>query len=482
MNTGKFAAYKQVTTPNSDLSGVIAQQEQLQNRFQEKKDLKAEKQKNEQKARTEDIGRINAGAKTKYLNFEHSLQDAFRRKGGFIERYSNASARYEKDPSDTEAYGIMQNINQEVKRVALTKKTILGYDKLLSEGIANGTIDADMNKDFVAQLEKLKSGQINFDVDEYGNMKIKNLAGLDFDNNGIADEITLESLSNQSNFGYFKDKFDLNASNVKMKKRFGTKSEKGQNPNGLTGDTLKIKGYDPSNSLLVEDEYKSMFGEDINSLTSDGKSLLYQEGMDPKKISEIQYKDFLDSKVKQFQAMYNSEREENSAEIQRERLRIARLNSKKGSVSNGTTVKAMTGNDGKFLMHDHNGSKYNFFSIKIANKDGTAKTSVKIGLKDEEVEVNKYTLNPNGTISYHGRKKVTTTTKPATSSNKPKETVTYENVTGGNLNESESNLFAVKLGFDNLSELVKESKKQITPDSDKKETTKTNSRLDALPK
>jgi hypothetical protein len=468
MNTGKFAAYKQVTTPNSDLSGVIAQQEQLQNRFKAKKDQKAEKEKNEIKARTEDIGRINSGAKTKYLNFEHSLQDAFRRKGGFIERYSNASARYAKDPSDTEAYGVMQNINQEVKRIALTKQTILGYDKLLSEGIANGTIDANMNKDFKAQLERLKSGQVNFAIDDYGNMKIENLAGLDFDNNGIADEITLESLSNQSNFGYFKGKFDLNSSNAEMKKRYGTLSISGQDPDGEKYDTKKRKGFDPSNSLTVKEDYKSMFGEDRTSLTSDGKSQLYQEGIDPNTISEEQYKGFLDSKVTEFQAMYNEEISKKSGEYEREKLKIEKQKAeqKANKKQNSSTIRPMTDKDGNLFKFDRkDGTKYNFFSIKIPNKDGTSDTSVKIGLKDKEVEVNKFTLNPSGTISYHGRKKVVTTLKK-NSDGKPQEVISYEDVTGGSLNELESNLFAVKLGFNNISELIKESKRQINPESD----------------
>ena len=133
MNTGKYAAYKQLTTPKSDLSDTILKQEELQNQFEEKQELEAEKKKKKQIAKTKDIARINPGDKTQYLNVEHTFMDGFKKQGGIIEVYSNAKEAFEKDPTNTEAYGIMQNINKGVEKIGLVKKTIMTYDKLMSE-------------------------------------------------------------------------------------------------------------------------------------------------------------------------------------------------------------------------------------------------------------------------------------------------------------------------------------------------------------
>ena len=306
MNTGKYAAYKQLTTPKSDLSDVILKQEELQNQFEEKQELKAEKKKKKQIAKTKDIARINPGDKTQYLNLEHTFMDGFKKQGGIIEVYSNAKEAFEKDPTNTEAYGIMQNINKGVEKIGLAKKTIMAYDKLMSEGIANKSIDPNRNKKFRSVLKELNNGEFNLNIDKYGVISIENLA-IDRDKDGKLDVITLDSLSDKNAWGDWQGYFNLNAFNTKMKKDFGTKENKGLDPNGKPYDTIHTKGFDPANTLLVKDRYKQAFGKDKDSITSDGFSILYQHGFDLEKnpISKVQYESFLDAKVTEFKKMYD---------------------------------------------------------------------------------------------------------------------------------------------------------------------------------
>lgn len=476
MNTGKYAAYKQLTTPKSDLSDTIVKQEELQNQFEEKQELKAEKKKKKQIAKTKDIARINPGDKTQYLNVEHTFMDGFKKQGGIIEVYSNAKEAFEKDPTNTEAYGIMQNINKGVEKIGLMKETIMAYDKLMSEGIANKSIDPNRNKKFRSVLKELNNGEFNLNIDKYGVISIENLA-IDRDEDGKLDVITPESLSDKNAWGDWQGLFNLNAFNTKMKKDFGTKREKGQDPKGKLYDTIETKGFNPANTLLVRDRYKQAFGKDRDSITSDGVSILYQNGFDLEKnpITKEQYESFLDAKVTEFKQMYDSsELKENNA-----RTRIAaqealiKLNKalKDGGKTNG--FDAMTDiKTGKALTKKFDGidddKKYTGFVVgQLEDKSGEMKPLRFIVGKDD-IEVSEFYINELNEIIFSGRKK----------EKKVYENLKYKNgkviertkkegkdswviTNNSKLNQTAANLLAVSLGYSNSNELVKAARKKI---------------------
>ena len=473
MNTGKYAAYKQLTTPKSDLSDVILKQEELQNQFEEKQELKAEKKKKKQIAKTKDIARINPGDKTQYLNLEHTFMDGFKKQGGIIEVYSNAKEAFEKDPTNTEAYGIMQNINKGVEKIGLAKKTIMAYDKLMSEGIANQSIDPNRNKKFRSVLEGLKKGEINLNVDKYGNITIENLA-IDRDKDGKLDVITLDSLSDKNAWGDWQGYFNLNAFNTKMKKDFGTKEKKGLDPKGELYDTIHTKGFDPANTLLVKERYKQAFGKDKDSITSDGVSILYQHGFDLEKnpISKVQYESFLDAKVTEFKKMYDSTELKQSGVNKRLAVADAKAKEEEAKRKNKTpSFYAMTDSKTKkAFTTTFEGQDYIGFVVgQLENKSGEMKPIKFIAGKDE-IEVSEFYINEQDEIIFSGRKKRKSILKTVTEKKDNKGTVTVEKdgrdrwviANNDKLDQTAANLLAVSLRYNNTKELVDAARKKVS--------------------
>ena len=287
MNTGKLGAYKQLTPPNSDLSGVIVQQEQLNNAHTLKKAQKAEETKKKELAKSFDLASVNTGKQTKYLNFEHALTDAFNRSGGLIEKYANAQERLEKNPSDSEAAGIISNIKRTVSQIATTKDTMLKYNTALSSGIAEGTISKGLNQGYLTGMQRISDGAIEFEIDDYGGVKIMNTGNVDLDGDGIPDEITLESLTDKNNFGIWDKDFDLNTFAGGLDKRYKTYTKETVNPDGDNPYEKRIeKGFNMKNELLLKDDFYQHFGEDVGSLTNAGKSYVLQNGMSLKQVRE----------------------------------------------------------------------------------------------------------------------------------------------------------------------------------------------------
>ena len=300
MNTGKFAAYKQVTPPNSDLSGVINQQERLNNFKNLREEQKAQKDRRNQLGLTKDLASINPGKQTQFLNFEHSLSDAFHRKNGLIEKYANAQKRLELNPSDTKAAGILSNIKATVGQIAATKTAMLKYSTALTTGIANGTISKELNKGFISNMKKINEGGVNFEIDDNGSVKIFNTGKTDLDGDGMPDEFTLETLTDKNNFGIYQADFDLNEYNTVLKTELGTFEQNEINPNGNNPyETLTTEGLNAESLLIAKDRYKSALGQSGSSLTNAGKSLLAQFGITQTEVKENpeKYEKFIKDRV-----------------------------------------------------------------------------------------------------------------------------------------------------------------------------------------
>ena len=473
MNTGKYAAYKQLTTPKSDLSDTIVKQEELQNQFDEKQELKAKKKKEAQIAKTKDIAKINSGPRTQYLNVEHTFMDGFKKQGGIIEVFSNAKEAFEKDPTNTEAYGIMQNINNGVEKIALAKETIIAYDKLMSEGIANRDIDPNRNRKFRSVLKDLNKGKFNLNVDKYGNISIENLA-IDRDKDGKLDVITPESLSDKNAWGDWQGYFNLNAYNTKMKKDFGTKEKKELDPNGNPYDTIHTKGFDPANTLLVRDRYKQTFGKDSDSITSDGVSILYQQGFDLEKkpITEVKYQSFLDARVEEFKQMYDRSELKESGVSKRLALDAAKEKYEAAKRKNKTpSFYAMTDSKTKqALKTTYDGKEYIGFVVgQLEDKSGEMKPITFIAGKDD-IEVSEFYINEQDEIIFSGRKKQKSILKTVTEKkdDKGKKTVEKDGkdrwvkANNSRLNQTAAKLLAVSLGYSNVNELVKAARKKVS--------------------
>lgn len=283
MIDGKGAAWKQLTTPRNDLSNLVTQQEQLFNRHQQKKDLEEEKQAKDSLARQEKLKGVNPGKQTRYLNFEHSLTDAFMREGGLRDKYVDMQLRLKKNPADSEALAIKTNIEKTVDHIATIKNTILGYNQKLAEGIATGQISKNLNIGYLTNMEKINNGELHFDIDEFGSVKILNKGNIDLDGDGMPDELSLSSIADMNNFGIWQKDFDLSKFNIDLKKQFGELHTKKDNSNF---SSQEYKGYNPAFSGDVKEAYRSVLGNDANSLTNDGKSLLYQRNISPNLVSK----------------------------------------------------------------------------------------------------------------------------------------------------------------------------------------------------
>lgn len=283
MVSGKGAAWQRLGGLNNDLSDIVTQQELLNNRHEKEKQDALDKDRKKKEAKNKELSGITTGNKTRYLNFEHSITDAFRREGGVIDKYADAQKRLEIDPSDSEALAIKTNIEREVKRIASIKNAIIGYNQKLAEGIATGTLSKKLNEGYLTNMQRINNGQIEFEVDDYGGVKILNKGNVDLDGDGYPDELTLEAIADKNNFGVWEKDFDLNSYNVELKKQFEeihTKKDDG------TFTTIEKQGYNPAYAGDVKNKYRDVLGQDISSLTNKGKSYLYQIGLTPKQVQE----------------------------------------------------------------------------------------------------------------------------------------------------------------------------------------------------
>lgn len=352
MISGKGAAWQRLGYVNNDLSDIVTQQELLNNAHEKKKQDALDKEKKKKEAKAKALSGITTGNKTRYLNFEHSFTDSFRRKGGVIEIYADAQRRLEIDPTDSEAIAIKANIHREVKRIAKIKNAIIGYNTQLAEGIANGTISKSLNKGFLTNMDKINNGGIYFEVDRYGSIKIINRGNIDLDGDGMPDELTLESIADKNNFGVWEKDFDLNTFNTGLKKQFGTIHTK--NDDG-TFTTKEVEGYNPAYASEVKDKYRETFGKDISSLTNQGKSYLIQKGYNPKTITQEEYDSVINDSELGFRNMFDNkdfETTNHSAKNARSRNALAwSKHNKKDKPKNSlrTTVDGILVGDERYL-------------------------------------------------------------------------------------------------------------------------------------
>jgi len=409
MNTGKYAAYKQLSPSNSDLSDVVVQQEKLNTAHQLRKDEKATKDREKKLASSKDLASINSGKQTKYLNYEHALTDAFKREGGLIEKYANAQARLETDPSDSEAAGIISNIKNTVKQIALTKDTMLKYHTELSKGIAEGTISKGLNKGYTSGMQRIIDGGINFDVDEYGGIKIMTTRDIDLDGDEQPDEITLESLTDKNNFGIWDKDFDLNEFSAGLDKNYKTYEKQTINPDGDNPYEKRIeKGFNEDNRLFLRDDMYAKFGEDVSSLTNAGKSYVLQNGLSLKEVKSNPelYTELIDDTTNKYiqtrqEALKNSVNF--GAKNSDERLARQKSNSNKEKNTKNsltTTVNGIIGGDNKYIKSligqkiEEQGSNGKDIIIRNAEKVGNElivemsdKSVRKIDLKDKNKSI-----------------------------------------------------------------------------------------------
>ncbi|CAL2094711.1 hypothetical protein [Tenacibaculum sp. 190524A02b] len=354
MVSGKGAAWKQLTNPNNDLSDIISEQGYLNNAHEAAKKADKEKERLKKVGKAKALEGIHSGNKTRYLNFEHSIADAFHRKGGLVEKYAEAQRRLELDPSDSEAVALKANIEREVQRVAKIKDAIIGYNTKLAEGIASGKISKKLNEGYLTNMERINQGGVFFDVDEYGTITIKNEGNIDLDGYGYPDELTLASIADKNNFGVWEADFDLNTHNNELKKQFGNFHEKKDNG---TFTTIETEGYNPAYTADVKKKYRDTLGQDVNSLTNKGKSYLYQLGLTPKQVRENPelYEKVINDLESGFRSLYKTKEFETtnhaSKNMQsRNALAWGKFNQKnKPKNSLRTTVDGILAGDSRYL-------------------------------------------------------------------------------------------------------------------------------------
>ncbi|SED10085.1 hypothetical protein SAMN04489761_4275 [Tenacibaculum sp. MAR_2009_124] len=360
MVSGKGTAWDRLSKPNNDLSNVILTQEGLNDQKrkeeQNRKDLENAKKEKNLNNQAKALSGINSGKRTKYLHFEHSLTDAFRKQGGLIDKFTEAQKILENDPANTEALAIKTNIEKQVQRIAGIKNTILGYNKKLAEGIASGKISKKLNEGYLTNMDRINNGEVEFEIGDYGDVRILNKGNVDLDGDGLPDEISLESLSDINNFGVWEADFNLNGLNENLKKQFAEQHTK--NDNG-TFTTTEKSGYNLGHTEDVRNKYREVLGLDANSLTNQGKSFLYQKGLTPQQVKEnpALYEGLINDLELGFRNLYKSkdfETTDHGAINSRERNAISRSKSKKEDKPKNslrTTVDGIMVGDYRFLKN-----------------------------------------------------------------------------------------------------------------------------------
>ncbi|WP_440880657.1 hypothetical protein [Tenacibaculum sp. C7A-26P2] len=358
MNTGQGATWQRLSKPNNDLSDTILVQEKLNDQKkkedQARLDLENKKKERALNKKASELKGINSGKSTKYLHFEHSLNDAFRKEGGLIDKYAEAQETLESDPGNTNAIAIKTNIEQQVQRIAGIKNAILGYNKKLAEGIASGKISKKLNEGYLTNMDRINNGEVEFEIGDYGNVRILNKGNVDLDGDGLPDELSLESLSDINNFGVWEADFNLNNFNTELKKQFAEKHTKNDDGTFTTKEKL---GYNLSHTEDVKNKYREVLGTDVNSLTNQGKSFLYQKGYTPRQVQENPeiYEGIIGELEQDFRNLYKSkdfETTNHSAKNARSKNSLAwtKYNKKdKPSNSLKTTVDGILVGDDTYL-------------------------------------------------------------------------------------------------------------------------------------
>ena len=413
MNSGKEAAYRQLTPPNSDLSGVINQQEYFNNQHEKNKERKADKRNSENLKNLEDLSKINPGKKTGYTSIDQAVTDAYMRKGGLVEQYANAKKRLlDSGNTDNEAYGIIKNIERFTQELGQMKQMFSKYGTALSEGIASGKISKSLNSGFISNMQKIAKGGISINTDDLANISIDNIGGLDLDGDKLPDKLSLDTFMDKNNFGIWQPDFDLNNFNSQLGKKYKTFKEETINPDGNNPyKTIVKQGLNPDNILLVRDDYKQRLGADVKNLTIAGKSFLYQQGENPKTITQEKYNSLIKNLVTDFEkisAKEKSEKINHTAKNSAGRLNLARTKENRiaSEETTNTNINPMTEN-GKPLERNLNGEKYKGYTVGRKMKSGDVDTKVTILRGEDEVEIKEYYISENGEIAYSGRKKMT---------------------------------------------------------------------------
>ena len=243
MAAGKFGAFKNLKSPNNDLSDSINKQEALNNAYNEKKKKEAKTKYDTDLKRTKLINDLNTGKKTRFLNYEASLAD------GMIQArslYLDAVKRLEANPNDVQAMGVKTNLEAAIGQIKDAKTTATKNYKIIQDGVAKKTFSAYHNRNYQSKMEAIDKGAIKFSFNPDGTMDILNLNDADYDDDGVPDVITAETFSSLGSMGVAQADFDLIGYNTKLKKQFGTLEKTERNKRNYFA-TDKTKGFDDRN-------------------------------------------------------------------------------------------------------------------------------------------------------------------------------------------------------------------------------------------
>ncbi len=398
MITGKGAAWQQLSNPNNDLSGTILQQEAMNNQAEqmrkaEEKERKAEQEKKQKEKKIEDekfakdLSKFNVNANTKYESFNHSLMATVR---DMADKYADANMMY-KETGDIKYKSQMYDLMAGIDTLKDARDKVVSNYSTLMNGIATGKISKHLNANAKSNMDKINGGGIGLKYIGGGNFEVLNLGGLDLDGNGQKDKWSLADFTNPNNFGVYEADFDLNTYNSNLKKRVGTLDKKYD----ANGNIIHKKGFNVAHEQIILDDFKKTFGS-IGAFTNAGKSVLYQNGLDPKTIKPEQYNQFLNDRLNEVKAMYN---------VTDSRTPISRGSNGRGSTSKdknslrtttdnilngvpefyntmiGKKVKSVSSKGKDMTIED---VKYNNDNLVLQLKTGTETTTKTINLKNKE--------------------------------------------------------------------------------------------------
>lgn len=290
MISGKGAAWKRLGPLNSELSGVITEQERLNKEQAEKKQKALDEANKKKEEKDKKISGSLASLmpnKTGFRSHDEAIMEFFKKPGGVIDKLVEIKEKIE-TASGSDKWKLEADLAMLKNTVASIKKyreQLPLVTQKLSQGVANGTYSRYHNRDFIPKYDAM-IGQYQYRYvlnDDYS-VSLENLGAADFNKDGKPDILNLADLHDPSKLGYFKAGFNSATWIKTAKDHYGTFHEVKDEKGFLRKE---YKGFDPEKREGLKDDVNSLFGESYENMTDDFKSYMGDElGIDPDTIKD----------------------------------------------------------------------------------------------------------------------------------------------------------------------------------------------------
>ncbi|WP_062057375.1 hypothetical protein [Aquimarina longa] len=267
--TGVYGAYANVKPITEDFGKIGLEHEQLQ--FQHRVEQREIQNRKNTKAKDLKNRAIKA---RKAIRAEHTgIRSEDEKRGQLAlkaaDTLNEAMKRLEKDSNDVESSLIVSNLEDFAPRFKQMTERYSTWMQDGTKGLEEGIYSPYLNRDHIEKVEQVIKGQVNYGLDDKGN-----ITG-DYDQNrdGKAD-FTWDGMATGIDLPEYKKRFDVDRFKENTKENFGTLHTK--NPNG-TYNTIEVKELSPESKLGIRKNIETLFGESAKNITDEGLSYIYDE-------------------------------------------------------------------------------------------------------------------------------------------------------------------------------------------------------------